>query len=134
MLELFGVAAVIVSPFAVVTFRRIRRDRAARAAATAAAMSADTTTEPGAAPAHDDAGPAAPGVGDVAALVARLRGEALDHPTGEWFDLVVPHGATLGGQPADDRLVARLVVDDLRRSGVEVDADGPGGRLRCRRT
>jgi hypothetical protein len=129
MLELFGIAAVLVSPFAVVTFLRIRRDRASRAATSGA----DGST-PQAATATIDPGADLAGSSDMGAVVARLRAEALDHPTGTWFDLVVPPGATLGGQPADEHLVVRLVVDDLRRSGVEVDPGGSGGRLRCRRT
>jgi hypothetical protein len=129
MLELFGIAVVLVSPFAVVTFRRIHRDRAARAAA---ATGADGSVAP-AAPATGT-GAVAAGGDEVGAVVARLHAEALEHPTGAWFDLVVPAGATLGGQPADEHLVVRLVVDDLRRSGLEVDPGGSGGRLRCRRT
>jgi hypothetical protein len=139
MLALFGVAAVIVSPFAVVTFLRIRRDRAARAAAAAEVDAA----MPGPTPVSGGADPSTERRGEVAALVGRVDAEALGHAPGEWFDLVVPADATIDGRPADEQLVARLVIDHLRRSGVEVDPDGSDGagtdasrsdgRLRCRR-
>ena len=131
MLELFGVAAVLVSPFAVVTIRRIQRDRAARVAA---ATVAAATRADGAAPeARSGIGDAAPGA-DLGAVVVRLRAEALAHTGGEWFDLTVPARVTLDGRPAEPRLTVRLVVDDLRRSGLEVRSEGAdGGSLRCRR-
>jgi hypothetical protein len=125
MVWAFLIAAVVVAPFAFVTVRRILRER--RDAA-------------GHATGHDEANAAADGDGaedpassrDARQVVAAIRAEALAHGPGEPFEVAVPADTTVGGRPADPGLVARLVADDLRRSGVEVDAADGDAVLRCR--
>jgi hypothetical protein len=114
----FLIAAVIVSPYAFVTARRILGERRERDAL-------DHPPEP-------DAPIGPPEEHDIARVLGELRTAALAHPRGEAFDLPVPPGTTVGGRLADPTLVVRLAVDDLRRSGVEVDDPGAGTTLRCR--
>ena len=103
MVWAFLIAAVLVSPFAFVTFRRILVDRRHRGG-------------PAIDPQPDEAGPATPEPPgrDLAPVVAELRAAALSHAAGERFDVELPEDVTIGGRPAEPVLVARLVVDDLR--------------------
>jgi hypothetical protein len=121
MLRLFLIAAVLVSPWGIVTLRRVLAERRARTAARSEAPSAEAGTAP-------------EGEGtDVAVALAAVRDEVASHAPGEQFVVDLPTGVTLGGRPAERALVARLVADDLRRSGVEVVDPGDGTSLRCRR-
>jgi hypothetical protein len=157
MLVLFLVAAAIVAPWGIVTVRRVLAERRARELARVGGGGTAPTDVPPDGPdaSHAAAGGAAAGGAgaggagaggagvdgiDVAVALATMRAEADHHGPGDEFCLELPSEVTLGGRPADAALVSRLVVDDLRRSGIEVIDVVAGGEgtcdgtaLRCRR-
>jgi hypothetical protein len=123
MVWAFLIAVVLVSPFAYVTFRRLRAERRAE---TGHPVGAATDLE------QDDEAGNPDGERDARRVVADVRAAALAHEPGERFEVTIPADTTIGGRAADRALVVLLVVDDLRRSGIEVEDPGAATTLRCR--
>ncbi len=111
MVRLFLVAALIISPFAFSTVRRLRADRWARRSP------GDTDEAP---PPGHDIDP-----GDLGLVITQID-DAPDRFDADGIDelIIAPAaGLTLDGRPVDDTVVAALVADAAARSGVEVVRD-----------
>jgi hypothetical protein len=117
----FLIAVVVMAPVALWQWARIRARRRAETAATDPAG----TPQPATGPATDQPGvePPAAGQGDgeptLEAVVRKVGALAADLPPGASATVDLPSGLTVGGRPAPEPLVARLVEDALRRGGLE---------------
>ncbi len=115
--EFFVIALVLVSPYAFLRVRAVRRERAR-----IAALSAPPPPEPE----PDDQ------ADDLARAVARIANDAAARSTGDVFTVTVPLEATLGGRAPDRMIVEQIVADGLRRDGIEI-LERDGAEWRCRR-
>lgn len=142
----FLIAVVVMAPVALWQWARIRaRRRAETSAGTAPAGTAPADTGPaGSAPPATEprgserpaAGPRGDGAPTLEAVVREVGALASGLPPGGSATLDVPAGVTVGGRPAPEPLVTRLVEDALRRSGLEGGLrSGPDGArvLECHR-
>ena len=103
----FLIAVAVMAPVALWQWARIRARRRAETAPTELPATGPPDAEPGgAAPTLEAV------VHEVGALAAGL-------PPGGSATVDVPSGLTVGGRPAPEPLVTRLVEDALRRSGLE---------------
>ena len=114
--RLFLIAAVLVSPFALVKGRRILSDRRSRLAALA--------------PPEPEA--PVPDPSDLATVIAAITAGASSLVPGETFEVLVPAEPTLDGRVADALIASSIIEDAMSRSRVEV-AERHGPMLVCRR-
>lgn len=123
----FLIAALLVAPFGWWQWRKVRRQRAERAAALDGGPGDGDTG--GAGPGAD---PAAPRLEEV---VARIGALGRDLPPGEVAEVEVPEGVTVDGRVVDRRLAEALLADAVRRGGLDAVTaiPPPGGRFTVRR-
>jgi len=138
----FLIAVVVMAPVALWQWARIRARRRAETAATDPAGTPQPGTGPATGPATGRPGvePPTGGRGDgeptLEAVVREVGALAADLPPGASATMDLPSGLTVGGRPAPESLVARLVEDALRRDGLEGGLrTGPDGTgvVECRR-
>ncbi len=114
--RLFGVAVLVVSPFALVQLRRIRRDRRARRPAAPVVEAGGTALAPE----------------DLAGLVGRITELAGSAKEGETFEITLPAAPTLEGRGVPVELVEGILADAVRRSSLDV-IERHGSVWICRR-
>lgn len=110
LVSAFLVAAALVSPFAVITLRRVWRDRVARRAPTLVEHGSPEPIDPR----------------DISVVIAVIHDQlesAPPSPGASPLELPIPE-ASIGGRPAEPRIVAALITDDLRRRGIDANLMG----------